>query len=115
MTDAEVITLKEFIEKQNALQAQVISTRLDAIEKATELAREQMEKRLEGMNEFREALKDQNSLFVTKEMHNKIEADIQELRTFKDEQSGKASQAQVYIAWLIAILGLVLGAVAIFR
>ena len=44
----------------------VIDLRFNGIEKATDLARVNMEKRLDGMNEFRETLKDQASRFVTR-------------------------------------------------
>jgi len=98
------ISLREYVE-----------VRLDEMGKAITIARDQMEKRLDSMNEFRQSLRDQNTLFVTKEMHEKVEEDIRELRTFKDEQSGKASQTQVYVVWLIAILGLVLGCLALFH
>lgn len=43
-----------------------LEERLRATEKAVELARVGIEKRLEGMNEFRETLKDQASRFVTR-------------------------------------------------
>ena len=36
------------------------------MEKAIDLARESMDKRLDGMNEFRESLKDQSSKYVTR-------------------------------------------------
>ena len=44
----------------------VINLRFEGIEKATDLARASMEKRLDSMNEFRDTLKDQASKFVTR-------------------------------------------------
>lgn len=41
--------------------------RIASLEKATIVAKEQMEKRLEGMNEFRDTLKDQAAKFITRE------------------------------------------------
>lgn len=43
-----------------------INTRLDYIEKNIEKTEIALNKRLEGMNEFRAALKDQNSTFITR-------------------------------------------------
>ena len=43
-----------------------IKTRLDYLEKGIEKTECALNKRLEGMNEFRSALKDQNNLFITR-------------------------------------------------
>lgn len=51
----QVVSLKEYFESQ-----------INSIKEATTLARESMEKRLDGMNEFRDALKDQTSLFINR-------------------------------------------------
>ena len=55
MTKDELITLREFLE-----------ARLEHIEEKTRLATAALDKRLEGMNEFRDTLKDQASRFVTR-------------------------------------------------
>ena len=65
------VSLKEFI-----------TDKFQTLEKNTDTARQSMEKRLEGMNEFRQQLKDQNATFITKEdydskqqiLNTKIEA-----------------------------------------
>ena len=49
------VSLKEFI-----------TDKFQVLEKNTDTARLSMEKRLEGMNEFRQQLKDQNGTFITK-------------------------------------------------
>lgn len=47
--------------------------RVQAVEKGTSLARGELERRLEGMNEFREQLRDQASRFITRdEVEQKI-------------------------------------------
>ncbi len=53
------VPLQTFLER-------IIEIRFKGIEKATDIAKEGMEKRLDGMNEFRETLKDQASNFVTR-------------------------------------------------
>jgi hypothetical protein len=50
------VTLREYLE-----------ARLEATEDALHLARAELERRLAGMNEFREQLKDQAAKFVTRE------------------------------------------------
>ena len=55
MRDKQIISLKEFMLEK-----------FSNLEKSTELARLSMEKRLEGMNEFRDTLRDQASKFITR-------------------------------------------------
>ena len=47
-------------------ELKVIRTRLDYLEKSLEKADCALDKRLVGMNEFRQALKDQNNTFITR-------------------------------------------------
>ena len=53
------VSFQIFLEK-------IIDIRFSSIEKATDLARAGIEKRLDSMNEFRETLKDQVSRFITR-------------------------------------------------
>jgi hypothetical protein len=95
------ITLREYVD-----------IKVSAIETSTRLAYNSMEKRLEGMNEFRNQLRDQNSTFITKAEYsahmNKLEEDIRMLRESKALLEGKASQTSVNIALGISIVGLIL-------
>lgn len=62
MPDEEKISLREYFE-----------SKITDIKDSVKLAYSQMEKRLEGMNEFRDTLKDQASRFVTRdEMESKM-------------------------------------------
>ena len=89
-----------------------IDIKVSAIDRATSNAYVSMEKRLEGMNEFRNQLKDQNATFITKAEYsahmNKLEEDIRMLRESKATLEGKASQTSVNIALGISIIGLIL-------
>lgn len=70
----------------------------DAMEKSTELARHGLEKRLDGMNEIREQLRDQADTFVTGVEHealcariDRMEAEIRiQLRDYADRSVTKA-------------------------
>jgi len=110
------IGLKEYFE-----------ARLAALEKAIETARVGMEKRLDGMNEFRDALKDQNARSPSREEVERridvveanmcasveaVEKDIKELMKFKNQMEGVASQKDVSSARGIAFAGL---AIALFN
>lgn len=106
-TYKDSVTLREYLE-----------SRLEAVEKATYLAANTLEKRLEGMNEFREALKSQTNLFVTRtEIENqfgKLGDDIRELRESKAMLEGKASQLYVTITFVISLISLFIASVAVF-
>ena len=102
----EHITLKEFI-----------TEKFNALEKSTESARVSMEKRLDGMNEFRDTLKDQAAKFVTRDdltiRLDSIGLDIQGLRESRAELAGKASQSSVIGAYVITIISILLSIISL--
>jgi len=99
---SEYISLRDYID-----------TRLVAEQRATEKAHETMERRLEGMNEFRSALKDQANQFVTRQEFNVtrqlLEDDVRFLRESRATLEGKASQSSLNVTLMISILGFLLG------
>ena len=118
----ETITLKEYVDARFEDSAKAVdvardavektlTARLEASEKAIDLARVAVEKRLDTMNEFRQSLKDQASLFYTRDEHNayqtRMDDVIVELRKAKDTAEGKASMVAVYFSYGLAILSVV--------
>jgi len=103
---AEFVSLREYLE-----------SRIAAVEKAIEVANQAMQKRLEGMNEFRSALKDQAGLHVTRaEMDIKLNVlceQLRDLQNYKATMEGKASQTQANIILFISIVGLTLSIVGL--
>ena len=111
-TREDGVSLKEYFE-----------ARFDAMDKALELAQRANDARLAGMNEFRDAMKDQTGHFVTRTEANatrnqmlaeiKVElasicADIEILKKFQSVSEGKASQSSVIIAYIIAGISILL-------
>lgn len=94
-------------------------SRIVAIEKYTATAAGVLEKRLESMNEFREALKNQATQFVTRAELNAIrerfDLDIRILREYKAAMDGKASQLSVIISALIAVVSLAISILGIIK
>lgn len=92
---------------------------LKNIEEATKLAHAGMEKRLEGMNEFRETLKDQAGKFVTRDelsaQLDKLEGLIKSLELSKAKLEGMASRTSFYIALFFSLVGAISGLVSIFK
>ena len=93
-------------------------SRIVALEKATTIAAINMEKRLDGMNEFRSQLKDQASTFISRNeytvMMEKLQQDIKTLQISKANLEGKASQQSVLIAYLISIISLCIALISFF-
>ena len=104
----EAVSIKEHFE-----------ARITALEKATVVASSAMEKRLEGMNEFRDTLKDQASRFVTRDelalQMKPVTDTLQEFRTFMDRLQGKADAKAVYITFVFALIGVVLGVLGLVK
>jgi len=116
----DVVSLREYIE-----------TRLESMDKATDLAYEKIEMRLAHMNEFRGALSDQTSRFITRvesqaardaiKVELKVDmeqikadlkadlfevcSDVEVLRDFKNTMEGKASQHSVNVALILGLIG----------
>ena len=100
------VTLKEYFE-----------CRLEDMEKARISAYQSMEKRLEGMNEFRDALRDQASRFVTRdEMTTNtitLRSDVKTLEISKANLEGKASMSSVYASYALATISIIISLIAI--
>ena len=100
---------------------ELLLARIEIIERTSLVTHTALERRLEAMNEVREALRDQSETFVTHVEHRavcdrleRIERDIRELRESRAELQGKASQTSVMWAYAISLLGLIVGIVLHF-
>lgn len=114
---AETVTLKEFVDAQiQSLKDQIANIRDD-----TGTAKADLEKRLEGMNEFRDTLRDQAGKFITRSevdvMMDATNKGLQELKLEKARiegiAAGKASQGAFLLAVSLGVLGLLLSAIGI--
>ena len=108
MNSAEIITMKEYF-----------SSLLREEEKARLAAQYALEKRLDGMNEIRETMRDQASKFPTRDelvsSLRVIEADLRVLRDFKSTLEGKASQSAVNMSLIIAGIGILFSIVSLIK
>ena len=97
--------------------ADVVSLRFSENQRAITKAEDSMTARLEGMNEFREQLKDQATKFALRDEVNRrfdeVVEDIQNLELSKATLEGKASQSSVLFAYVLSIGGLVIAIVSI--
>ena len=106
MTNAEVISIKEYFEM-----------RLAELEKARAEAQKALDHRLDGMNEIRDSLRDQRVTFMTRDEYNaKHEQIVQQIRTLelsKAQVDAKASMTSVYISYFFSALAVAIGIAAI--
>lgn len=102
----------------------LIDTRLKGIEVATEKALVSNDIRLEGMNGFRNTLRDQTGTFLTKNefvaQHDRMREDIQRLEISKAELQGKASVESIIkvdkrsvISQYISVAGVIVAVLAL--
>ncbi|HUV62383.1 MAG TPA: hypothetical protein VMW24_00725 [Sedimentisphaerales bacterium] len=92
-----------------------LEERLRAAQEALNLSREIMDRRLEGMNEFREQLKEQATQFITRAEHSFVMKEINDLKESRAELRGKASQASVALTYVLTVIAILLGIVNMLR
>ena len=109
--------------KISALEKEM-HARLAELDRATSLASDALEERLEGMNEFRAQLDKQAGTFVSdadlKAMRILLEAkidlvktDVSFLREASAEAKGKASQQSVNLSTFLAVGGILMAAISL--
>jgi ribonuclease HII len=103
------VSLKEYLDSKFKELKEYVDIRFSSAEKATSLAQETLTARLESMNEFRESLKDQTASFITRREVDNFQKEIEALKLQQAENKGKASATSVYVAYIIAIAGILLG------
>lgn len=101
-----------FDQKHRDLQA-YLEAKLNGISIATEKALDASNKRLEGMNEFRDALKDQASTFITRAEYDRTREDIKNMEISAATLAGKASQKSVNLALVISVTSGLIGILAL--
>ena len=116
-TQLDGVTLKEHLEKLLLAQYDYFSARLIAIEKAIDVAKVEQDRRLENMNEFRAEMEKHSATFASRAeldlRAEKFADDIEGLKAFMNQMTGKADQSAVYIAYGISIIGIVIGVIGL--
>lgn len=113
------ISIREYFDSKITELKNYMDLKFNSIEKSTCLAQDNLNTKLESMNEFRASLKDQTAHYITRIEHEalitKYDSDIRVLRETNAEAKGKASQNSVLIAYIIAIIGIIIGIVSIIK
>jgi septal ring factor EnvC (AmiA/AmiB activator) len=116
MPDPEKIDINSYV--AGVSLREYFDSRLAAIEKATSLAKADMEKRLDSMNEFRHQLDRQTRDFVNIINYDKdidrLDKDIRDLRDSKNQLEGKASMKSVIIGYIFTAIAIIIGIIKLF-
>lgn len=111
------ISIKEYFESKFIELKNYMDVKFENIEKSTRFAQDNLNTRLEGMNEFRNSMKDQATQYITRAEHDalitKIDSDVRYLREATAEAKGKATQQSVSIAYIISFIGLLVAVVSL--
>jgi hypothetical protein len=90
-------SLKEYFEKQFDSLKEITDMERKLHALALEVAKKESERRLEGMNEFRDTLTDQANTFLTREIwdreHRNLVEKIDDLKTWRAVQEGAQSES----------------------
>ena len=108
------VRLREHLEASIAGLEKLMDTKLNGIARTTDAVARDLDRRLEGMNEFRAQLEAQAKTLANKaevELELKrIRDQIEAMQMWQHRQEGKASQQSVNVALLMALVGLLLSA-----
>jgi len=115
--EKDSVTLREYMDGRFDELKQYIDLKFNNIEKSTCLAQDNLNIRLEKMNEFRSTMSDQSKNFVTRNEHDslisKYDSDIRVLREQNARNEGKANMQSVYVSYAIATIGIIIGVVSL--
>ncbi len=107
------IPTKNYIDSKISELEKTMNLELAIRDKALIVAKEDLDRRLESMNEFRKDLDKQQGTFLSKSDYDlkneKLCSDIQGLKETRAELRGMASQSYVNITLTIALLSILLG------
>lgn len=114
-TKQRIDDFRDLVNHELAARDKLLDALLTASQDAIRVASEAQNKRLEGMNEFRQTLDDQVRTFLTREvfdrLHERLEADVDAITTRMTQMD---AQAAANFKWTAGIAGLVGAATAAF-
>ncbi len=117
------VPLKEHLEQAFRFLDRHYESKIDALDRyyesqnfsmreAVKKANDELNSRLAGMNEFRDALKDQSGTLATKAELNMVEKQVRALELSKENLAGRATSAAIlWSAALSVIVSLITGAI----
>ena len=90
-----------------------IDVKFEALDRSIELATAVLNERLEKLNYLRDMVNDRDAMFVNKTEFDLQVANIEHLRLSEAKLSGKADQSSVTMAYVLSVVGLILGCISL--
>lgn len=115
MHQSDMVSLHEHMDAMIVALDKRIQEKFMALEKAVALAEEGEEKWRANANEWRAAMSDRESQFVQKSSYDVIAKRIDDLERKADIAQGKASMGAVVFSTAIAVVGVILGVIHLFK
>ena len=116
MTNEEKKEICAYIDLRLSELEKRVMILFDAKDHALSLSTNNLEKRLESMNEFRAQIKDERAALMPRSeyviQHQRLIEDIQALQISKAILDGRASVSSVYISYLLALIGIVIAIIS---
>lgn len=100
MTD---VALKEYLERLIIEADRRYEQRFLAVDVSTRKSEQALKERLDGMNEFREALKDQANRMATREELERVDMSVQGLQQAKAHLDGRLMMLSAVVSILISV------------
>ena len=114
-TKSDGVSLKEHVESRLNAEHQYFETKIAAVERALSESAVVLNRRLAGMNEFRDAMSDLSNRMATRnemDVHLKqVAAELADLKKSRDMASGKASQTALLITLAFSLLGVAISVI----
>ncbi|MCR4331687.1 MAG: hypothetical protein NUV34_03130 [Sulfuricaulis sp.] len=108
MSEQSGVSLREHLESQIKWLDRHVAGQLTAIDASTVKALAQLDERLRGMNEFRDALKDQASRLMTRKeseaQHESIESRLKSMELTRAAGEGKVLIISGLVAFVASVL-----------
>ena len=110
----ETVSLKEHFEKILIEKDKAISAALASSKEAVAKAEENTKEWKQSANEWRGTMNDKDKLLATKADLVPINDLLIDLKKFRDNQEGKASQTSVLIFGAISVISLIIAIIRLF-
>jgi acyl carrier protein phosphodiesterase len=102
--DSCVASLQDEMDRRVQAQIRESEQRFSALNRATEVAKTELSARLDGMNEFRDALRDQTARSVSRELMDSVVKSLEDrIRTLEANASNLAGRFMM-IGSIVSIL-----------
>jgi hypothetical protein len=105
-------SLERSVDQRFSAQEKSVTQAFHAAQRATDRADAAASKRFEGVNEFRQAMEDQQRTFIPRA---EVEARLTPLERFISTNSAKSRGITEGWSWSVAIIAIVVAVISLFR